>query len=149
MSNPPTMGIETSSSSRGRTSARTRMVDTADDGASDMKMTPATGLAYVSAGCGQRVEGDVVAELSQLVQGALFGLVGVASGVVVPAEVGVGDVGGEHVPDRGEQGVFDGDEGFHRAAAGGDASVAGGESGVLFASGDAECGDAEGAFEVG
>jgi hypothetical protein len=50
-------------------------------------------------------------------------LVGVQPGVVVGAWVAVGGLVVDHVPDRDEHGVLDGDDGLEGAAAGGDAPV--------------------------
>src|SRR5581483_10682330 len=50
---------------------------------------------------------------------------------VLAAEVGVFGVVGEHVPDRGQDRMLQRDQGAFFAAAGDDASVAGGEVGVL------------------
>src|SRR3954468_22418068 len=75
-------------------------------------------------------------------------LSGLRRAVEVAAEVGVGNAGGEHVPDGDEHGVFDGDERLLRSAAGGDAPGVGRPIGAA-AAGGRECGDAEGAFEVG
>src|SRR4051794_18685405 len=75
-------------------------------------------------------------------------LSGLRRAVEVAAEVGVGNAGGEHVPDGDEHGVFDGDERLLRSASGGDPPVFGRQIGAA-AAGGRECGDAEGAFEVG
>src|ERR1035438_1172238 len=75
-------------------------------------------------------------------------LVGVQPGVVVGAWVAVGGLVVDHVPDRDEHGVLDGDDGLEGAAAGGDAPVLGGQVGALGPCGGHGC-DAEGALEVG
>src|SRR3954447_173127 len=72
------------------------------------------------------LEGDGVAECLELGDGVAFGAVGVSAVVVVGSEVGVDLSGGAHVPDRGEQGAFEGDEGAGCSAPAGDAVVLGG-----------------------
>jgi len=57
------------------------------------------------------------------------------SGVVVGSGIAVELAVGEHVEGGDEHGVFDGDNGFDRAAAGGDAFVLRREVGVLRARG--------------
>lgn len=88
---------------------------------------------FPSPGGGEGVEGDLVAHLSELVEGALFGLVGVEPGVVVAAEIVVVDAVGDHVPDRDEDGVLDGDDRFDWSAPRRDAPVFGGQVGVAAA----------------
>src|SRR5674476_1226214 len=97
---------------------------------------------------GPRGEGDVVADDPELVDCSVPGLVGVAPCVVVRARVAVGGLFGEHVPDRDEHGVLDGDDGLEGSAAGGDAPVLGGEVGAL-CPGGGHGRDAQGALEVG
>ena len=72
-------------------------------------------------------DGDVVAEGFELADGAGPGLGRVAPGEVVGAEVAVELAGGEHVPGRDEYGVFECDDGFDPAAAGGKTLVFGGQ----------------------
>src|SRR5665647_2988546 len=97
---------------------------------------------------GPRGEGDVVADDPELVDCSVPGLVGVAPCVVVRARVAVGGLFGEHVPDRDEHGVLDGDDGLEGSTAGGDAPVLGGEVGAL-CPGGGHGRDAQGALEVG
>ena len=73
----------------------------------------------------------MVAELLELVHGVASGAFGVAAGVVVGAGVVVERSGVGHIPDRDQDGVFDRDECFLGSAAGGDASVLGGEVGAV------------------
>ena len=63
-------------------------------------------------------QGDGVADGCELVDGLVLDLVGVQPGVVVGAWVAVGDLAVDHVPDRDERGVLDGDDGLEGAAAG-------------------------------
>lgn len=76
-------------------------------------------------------DGDGAAELVELVDGPAGGAFGVALGEVGAAEVLVGDVAGGYVPDRGDDGVLDGDQGCERATAGGQTLVTGLRIGVL------------------
>ena len=62
--------------------------------------------------------GDGAADGCELVDGLVLDLVGVQPGVVVGAWVAVGDLAVDHVPDRDERGVLDGDDGLEGAAAG-------------------------------
>src|SRR5437660_4800169 len=84
-----------------------------------------------------RVEGDAEAELVQAGEHGAYLVVGVgAVEEVVGAEVVVGGVGGEHVPDGDEDAVTDGGGGAFAgvvAAASGDAAELGAEVGVLAA----------------
>ena len=57
---------------------------------------------------------------------------GIEPSEVVAAEIVVVDVVGEHVPDRGEDRVFDGDNGFLLAESRREASVAGTEGGFAW-----------------
>src|SRR5665647_3838340 len=67
-------------------------------------------------------ERDGVAHDAELFDGAAFGFVWVAAGVEVRSGVGVEGAGGGHGPDRGEHGVFDGDDCLPRCTARGDAA---------------------------
>ncbi|MDQ3765687.1 MAG: hypothetical protein M3460_31065 [Actinomycetota bacterium] len=58
------------------------------------------------------VEADGEAQGVGLADDALQGAVRVAPGEVVPAQVVVVDVVGEYVPDRGQDGVLEGDDRF-------------------------------------
>ena len=98
-------------------------------------------------GIGKWLQGDAVAEGLKLFDRSCFGGVRSVRGVVVGAGVAVEVTVGEQVPGGDDHGVFDGDDGAHGSAAGGDAFVFGGEVGVLRA-GRRECGDAEDTFEV-
>src|SRR5215203_4553771 len=81
--------------------------------------------------CGSgRGEGDLVAEPLELVDGVAACAVGVAVGVVVGAGVVIERTGVGHIPDCDQDRVFDRDECFLCSAAGGDASVLGGEIGA-------------------
>jgi hypothetical protein len=65
-------------------------------------------------GCGFQVEsvqGDDVAEGFEDADGAASGVVGVLAGVVVAAEVVVGNLMGGHVPGGDQDRGFDGDQG--------------------------------------
>src|SRR5262249_29615388 len=92
-------------------------------------------------------KGDGVAELVEGGDRAAGGALGVALAEVGTAELPIGNVVGEHVPDRCDDRVLDGDQGFERAAAGGQPVVAGLQVGVL-GSHRAEGGEPEGAFEI-
>jgi hypothetical protein len=90
----------------------------------------------------------LVAESLELVRGVAASAFGVAAGVVVGARVVVERSGVGHVPDRDQDRVFDRDECFLGSAAGGDASVLGGEVGAV-AVRDGSRGGAERSFQVG
>ena len=79
----------------------------------------------------QGFEDDLVAQGFELSDRAGFGFGRCLPGEVVGSGVFVEFAGGEHVPGRGEHGVFDPYECFHRSAPGGEASVLCGEVGVL------------------
>ena len=98
-------------------------------------------------GFGEWFEGDAVAQGVELADCSGFGGGGLACGVVVGAGVAVELAVGEQVPGGDDHGVFDGDNGAHGSAPGGDAFVFGREVGVLRAC-RRERGDAEDAFEV-
>src|SRR4051812_2836672 len=61
-------------------------------------------------------QGDVVAQLLELVEGALLGPVRVAPGVEVAAGLAVEHAIYEHVPDGDEHGVLDRDDRLDRSA---------------------------------
>src|SRR5262249_30143357 len=99
-----------------------------------------------------RLDGDVVAELVELVDQA-SGLTGLRVGVepfgeVVGAEVVVRDFTGEHDPYGDQNGMPDSDQGPFLATSHGDTPVAGGEVGALSAGG-ADSGLPERRFEPG
>src|SRR5215217_8644867 len=71
-------------------------------------------------GCGDRLEGYAVAEVLQLVEGALPGADRVTTSEIVSSWVVVLGSGVGHVPDGDQGGVFDRDEGFLRSATSGD-----------------------------
>jgi hypothetical protein len=93
--------------------------------ASDAKIPFVAGALLLPSG----LEGDLVAHPAELFDGAVFGFVGVESGVEVCTRVVVEGAVGAHVPDRGEYGVLDRDDCFDRSASGGDAPVLGPEVG--------------------
>ena len=68
---------------------------------------------------------------------------GIEPGEVVAAEIVVVDVVGQHVPGRGEDRVFDGDDGFRFTQSRREASVAGTEVGVVLGAGRGHRGGAQ------
>lgn len=77
------------------------------------------------------VEADGQAECVGLFGDAAHDLGGLASGEVVGSEFEVVEVVHEHVPDRGEQGMLDRDDGSLFASSGSEAVVAFAEVGVF------------------
>ncbi len=75
--------------------------------------------AQAVASMGLRVKGDAVAELVECGDDPLRGAFRIALREVGAADFVVGLVIREHVPDRGDDGVLDGNQGLHRASAGG------------------------------
>jgi hypothetical protein len=78
------------------------------------------------------VEADGETECVGLLDDAAHRAFGIEPSEVVAAEIVVVDVVGEHVPDRGEDRVFDGDNGFLLAESRREASVAGTEGGFAW-----------------
>src|SRR4051794_267132 len=78
-----------------------------------------------------RVEADGHTQGVGLLDDLAHGALGVAAGEVVGAQVVVGDLVGQDVPDRDGEFVHDGAQGSLPAAAGGEAPVVDGVVGVL------------------
>src|SRR3954469_12547285 len=98
-------------------------------------------------GSGGRLEDDPVAEPFELVEGASAAVLGVvATQEVVTAQVPVGGLGAQHVPDGDQLAVRDRGQGTFAAPAGGDAAIQGMQVGALLAQG-AQGGGAEGGLE--
>ena len=73
---------------------------------------------------GDGIEADGESDVVGLFDDAAHRLGRVVALVVVGAEVAVVGSGGEHVPDRGDDRVLDGDQGLERGGAAGESSVA-------------------------
>src|SRR5918998_3217718 len=80
-------------------------------------------------------EGDPVAEAVELLDESVALAVGVASGEVVPTQVGVVAVGGEQLPADDQDGVAHGDGGLLLADPSGQPPELGGQVGVAGAGG--------------
>src|SRR3954470_23250741 len=94
-----------------------------------------------------RVEADGEAECVGLTGEATDGVVGVSAGEVVAAEVVVVVLGGEHLPDRGQDRVLECDDRFLLAQPGCEALVAGSEVGAFSGPGGGHRGGAQGSAE--
>ena len=93
------------------------------------------------------VEADCEAQGVGLADDAAHRVFGVAAGEVVPAEVVVVDVVGEHVPDGGQDGVFQGDDRFLLPESWDEAVVAGAEVGLVLGAGGGHRGGTQGGPE--
>src|SRR4030081_3287169 len=82
-----------------------------------------------------RVEANGEPECVGLADDASYGTVGIEAGGVVPAQVVVVDVVGEHVPHRGQNRVFYGDDRFLFPESRCEALVAGTEVGLVLGPG--------------
>src|SRR6476646_7593711 len=77
-----------------------------------------------------RLDDDLISEGFESTDRLVLGAYWVAPGVVITAEIDVGRVVGEHVPDCGEDGSFDGDDGADRPPPDRDTPVSGCQVGV-------------------
>ncbi len=91
-------------------------------------------MAWWSGGL-DRVEADGEPQHVGLADDAAHRVFGVESSEVVAAEIGVVDVVGEHVPDRSQNRMFHGDNGFLLAESWGETLVSRAEVGGVFGAG--------------
>ena len=89
------------------------------------------------------VEADGEPKCVGLADNAAHGEVGVESGEVVAAEIGVVDIAGEHVPHRNQDRVLHGDKGFLLAHATGETAVSSAEVSGVFGAGRSHRGGAQ------